>query len=73
MLFREIIKGAKTKVVDNISHTRNTVNWLLFVMYQFSPVSLVSAMMNLRIDEYKYHWPDCIACERKYLSLYSLD
>ena len=50
-----------------------TVNWILFVMYQFSPFLLVSAMTNLRTDEYKYHWPGCIACERKYLSLYSQD
>ena len=29
----------------------DTVNWLLFVMYQFSPFSSVSAMTNLRTDE----------------------
>ena len=34
-----------------------TVNWLLFVMYQYSPFSSVPSMTNLRTDEYKYHWP----------------
>ena len=29
----------------------NTVNWLLFIMYQFSSVP---AMTKLRTDEYKY-------------------
>ena len=32
-----------------------TVNWFLFVMYQFSPFSSVPSMTNLRTDEYKYH------------------
>ena len=32
-----------------------TVNWLLFVMYQFSPFSSVPSMTNLRTDEYEYH------------------
>ena len=31
-----------------------TVNWLLFVMYQFSPFSSVAAMTKLRTDEYEY-------------------
>ena len=31
----------------------NTVNWLLFVMYQFSSVP---SMTNLRTDKYRYHW-----------------
>ena len=35
---------------------KNTVNWLIFVMYQFSPFSSVPSMTNLRTDEYKYHW-----------------
>ena len=42
------------------------LNWLLFVMYEFSTFSSVSAMANLRTDEYIYH--GYIACERKYLS-----
>ena len=33
--------------------TSITVNWLLFVMYQFSPFSSVPSMKNLRTDEYK--------------------
>ena len=42
-----------------------TVNWLLFVMYQFSPFSSVPAMKKLRIDEYKHTLTiDSLACER---------
>ena len=29
----------------------DTVNWLLFVMYKYSPFSSMSEMTNLRIDE----------------------
>ena len=31
-----------------------TVNWLLFIKYQFSSFSLVPAMTKLRTDKYKY-------------------
>ena len=35
---------------------QNTVNWLLFVIYQFSPFSSVPSMTNLRTDEYRNLW-----------------
>ena len=35
--------------------TSYTVNWLLFVMYQFSPFSSVPSLTNLCTHEYKYH------------------
>ena len=51
---------------------RGTVNWFLFVMYQFSPFSSVPSMTNLRTDEYEYHWlyenvSLIIVFERKYM------
>ena len=33
----------------------DTLNWLLFVMFQFSSFSSVPSMTNLRTDEYRYH------------------
>ena len=44
----------------SITICMNTVNWLLFVRYQFSPFSSVPSMTNLRTDEYMVNTTDFI-------------
>ena len=44
----------ETMILGPFSYYFITVNWLLFVMYQFSQFLSVPAMTKLRPDQYKY-------------------